>query len=150
MRHNIRIFTYLGVLLCFGSTAQATVRDDMVPWTTGNDVSLAITGNTNLFTGGPVAPNHATAAITRPFDGGSIDKSAVSGGSNFEDQVRNIFVTLHNGTQIAATITNVRSSVALTGIGYSPVPGINPAWSVVGSILAAGLLILRHRATLRK
>ena len=47
-----------------------------------------------------------------------IDKQATAN-SNFEDQVRSIYATLTNGTQIAATITNLGSSVTLAGVGLA-------------------------------
>jgi phosphoribosylcarboxyaminoimidazole (NCAIR) mutase len=153
-----------------------TLDWDQVPWTNGalnaaldidpdragNDVTIAITGSTNRFTSGLVAPNPATPAITRAFDGGKaigqnslelavdlgnmnhavtftltfsatnyaagvtnvsfnlfdIDKQATTN-SNFEDQIRSIYATLTNGTQIAATITNLGSSVVLAGTGLA-------------------------------
>ena len=59
-----------------------------------------------------------TAGVTNvSFTLFDIDKQATAG-SNFEDQVRTMYATLTDGTQIAATITNVGSSVTLAGNGF--------------------------------
>jgi hypothetical protein len=40
--------------------------------------------------------------------------------------------------------------VGLSGISFTPIPEISPAWSAVGSCLLAFALILRHSAKFRK
>jgi hypothetical protein len=50
-----------------------------------------------------------------------IDKQTATN-SNFEDQIRGIYATLTNGTQIAATITNIGSSVRGRVYAHSPSP----------------------------
>ena len=161
-------------IVCLGSTAHAVTLDwnstawtpgslsnayDIDPGRAGTDLAIAVSGTTNRLANGLVAPNPATPAVTRAFDGGmsvgrnslelavdfgnvtqaltvtftfsaaytagvsnvsftlfDIDKQATAN-SNFEDQVRTIYATLTNGTQIAATITNLGSSVTLAGVG---------------------------------
>jgi hypothetical protein len=85
-----------------------------------------------------------------------IDKQATSN-SNFEDQVRSIYATLTNRTQIAAMSFVYGSGsgaaadptyqhIGIGNIDYSPVPEINRAWTALASCSAAGVLVLRHRA----
>jgi hypothetical protein len=169
-----RTLATIAATLCFCSSAQAIVLNwNNASWTpgilsnsfeldgsrAGTDLAIAVGGTTTRLAAGLVAPNPATPAITRAFDGGltpgrnslelavdfgnhsqaltvtftfsaaytagvsnvsfsflDIDKQATAN-SNFEDQVRSIYATLMNGTQIAATITNVGSSVTLAGAG---------------------------------
>jgi hypothetical protein len=61
---------------------------------------------------------YASGVTNVSFSLFDIDSQA-TGSSNFEDQVRTIYATLTNGTQIAATITNIGSSVTPAGIGLA-------------------------------
>jgi hypothetical protein len=87
-----------------------------------NALELALNlGNRNqsvTFTLTFSAASYANGVTNVSFSLFDIDKQA-NASSNFEDQVRTIYATLTNGTQIAATITNLGSSVALTGTGLS-------------------------------
>jgi hypothetical protein len=164
--------------LSTGQNASAVILDwDSVTWspgslansydidlgTTGSDINISMTGNTNTFTTDSNT-GVMTPAITQTLEGGfspvenSLQLAAnlktnsdiyvnVSFSNQYflgvsyvsftifdideqtnNDRISGIYGIALDGTQIAATITNVGSAVSLTGSGLTQVlSGVNPS-----------------------
>jgi hypothetical protein len=110
-----------------------------------------------------VAPTITTSAnntlsgsgLTQVVDGtvSTVDTGPGSGNGNVTisfgaTAIKSFTFTYGSGSGTVADPTY--QHVGITGISFTPVPEVNPAWSAVGSCLLAAALILRHSAKFRK
>ena len=97
---------------------------------TGTDLTQVVTGIASVSDLGPGSGN---GNVTISFGTNAIKSLTFTYGSG-------------SGTDPDPTYQHV----GIHDITFTPIPEINPAWSAVGSCLAAAALILRHSAKFRK
>lgn len=128
-----------------------TIDWDSVPWTngslinslevdparSGNDVTVAVSGNTARLQPELASPNPMTPAITRAFDGGlTPGQNTLSLAVNFTNQSQFITVTVDFSAQYAQGVTNV--SFTIFDVDFSNTSG-NTYQDQLSAIRAVGI-----------
>ncbi|HWM25010.1 MAG TPA: hypothetical protein VNP98_09295 [Chthoniobacterales bacterium] len=141
---------FLFVAACPDSRA-LTIDWDSVPWTNGslinslevdptrpgNDVTVAVSGNTPQLQPELASPNPMTPAVTRAFDGGLVPgQNTLSLAVNFTNQSQVITVTVDFSAQYAQGVTNV--SFTIFDVDFSNTSG-NTYQDQLTAIRAVGI-----------
>lgn len=141
---------FLFVGMCPLSNA-LTIDWDSVPWTngslinslevdparSGNDVTVAVSGNTPQLQPELASPNPMTPAVTRAFDGGlTPGQNTLSLAVNFTNQSQVITVTVDFSAQYAQGVTNV--SFTIFDVDFSNTSG-NTYQDQLTAIRAVGI-----------
>jgi hypothetical protein len=123
-----------------------------------NIVATSIDGTTQIAATITTSANNSLTGtgLTQVVDGitSTVDTGAGSGNGNVTISfgaaaIKSLTFTYGSGGPIGVTDPTYQH-VGISGISFTPIPEVNPAWSAIGSCLLAAALILRHSAKFRK
>lgn len=123
---------------------------------TGTDRTIVTTGNAGATLAKDIttSPQIQSLAVATLFQGGQLvaGNSLVIGAGAVTIASGNSAITSFQlmSRSGSACAGSALRRVGLSHFSFTRVPEINPGWSALGSCIAAAVLILRHRANIRK
>ena len=131
-----------------GSRYQDQLRAISAIGMDGSAIAPTITTSANNTLSGTTGLGQVVNGMTSTVDSGAGSGNANVTISFGTASIRSFTFSYGSGSATANDPTY--QHIGLHDISFTPVPEINPAWTAMLSCLAAGALVLRHRANFRK